>query len=210
MNTKKEPKMATELSELQKDFLTEIINIAYGKATARIAQILDAFATMNVPNIKYVTKVDLCNEISLKKQEHGGCYLSIQTFVGKFDGETIFLLGEDSAQNLIKHLGNAHEFDNTKDSIIELTNIVTALLITEMANNLDTEVYFNEPSFQEFKCDNVLQETLTDDYEHIIAIDTVMEFKEQKIIGHVYILTHNKSFKWLTETLDEKIKELGL
>lgn len=198
-----------QLTELQKDFLTEIINMAYGKATARIAQILDAFATMQVPNIEYISKLDLCNKISSMQENNDKFYLTIQTFVGNFDGETIFVLNEESAKNLINHLNNFTE-NTTKDSILELTNIVTALLITEMASNLDTEVYLNEPIFQEYRCDSSINNQFTDSYDHIISIDTVMEFKEQNIVGNVYILTHSKSFKWLIDVIDLKIKELGL
>ena len=199
-----------ELTELQTDFLTEIVNIAYGKATARIAQILDAFATMNVPKIRCGTRSVLIDEIKLELNEYETCYLTIQTFVGKFDGESIFLLGDTSAKNLVKHLHNPSDASPTQDSLVELTNIVTSLLVTEFANNLDSQVCFNKPSFFEINNQSSICEKINKECDRIIAIDTIMEFQEQDIHGHVYILTHDKSYDWLISTLDAKIKEFGL
>ena len=202
--------MKCDLSELQKDFLSEMVNIAYGKATARIAQILDAFATMGVPSIRYATKSDLLSEIKQKQICHNECYLTMQNFIGKFDGETIFLISDDSAKNLLAHLKNDNGDESMQDSIVELANIVTALLISELAKNLDSDIYFNDPSFLRLHTQDNLEKTLQAQYEHIIAIDTIMEFRDQNIHGHIYILTHDKSFDWLLMTLNKKIKEFGL
>lgn len=197
------------LTELQADFLSEMINVAYGKATARIAQILNAFATMSIPTIKYATKLEMLSEIELEQKNHKGCYLAIQNFIGKFDGETIFLIGEKSAQNLLEHLKTEYN-ESKEDIVIELANIVTALLITELANNLETDIYFNDPSFVHLLVNDKLDNTVKSDYNHIIAIDAIMEFKDQDIHSHIYILTHDKSFDWLLATLNRKIEEFGL
>ena len=50
-----------EFNEDERDCLQELMNIAYGGATAAISEILDAFATLNVPKIKILPALELKN-----------------------------------------------------------------------------------------------------------------------------------------------------
>lgn len=49
------------LNEDEKDCLQELMNIAYGSATAAITEILDAFATLSIPKIEVIKTTDLKN-----------------------------------------------------------------------------------------------------------------------------------------------------
>ena len=48
-----------ELTEDEKDCLQELMNVAYGSATAAITEIFDAFAKLSIPTIKIINAVDL-------------------------------------------------------------------------------------------------------------------------------------------------------
>ena len=50
------------LSEDEKDVLQELMNIAYGNATAVVAEMLDAFASLSIPNIKVMETQKLVEE----------------------------------------------------------------------------------------------------------------------------------------------------
>ncbi len=47
------------LTEDERDCLQELMNVAYGSATAAITEILDAFATLSIPNIKIINADEL-------------------------------------------------------------------------------------------------------------------------------------------------------
>ena len=47
------------LTEDEKDVLQELMNVAYGTATAVVADMLDAFASLSIPNIKIMKTSEL-------------------------------------------------------------------------------------------------------------------------------------------------------
>ena len=63
----------TTFNDDERDCLQELMNISYGSATAEIAQIIDKYATLNIPKIKtaslYEFKVYLKEKI-YNKNEH--------------------------------------------------------------------------------------------------------------------------------------------
>ncbi|MDQ7060572.1 MAG: hypothetical protein Q9M43_05350 [Sulfurimonas sp.] len=66
------------LTEDEKDALQELMNIAYGNATAVVADMLDAFASLSIPNIKIMQTSQLLNELSsLKGESYFFFYTSI-------------------------------------------------------------------------------------------------------------------------------------
>jgi len=194
------------LSELEQDCLQELVNMSYGKATARIAQVLNAFATMKVPFINVLSKNELYKRLEGACTHSNKCYLMMQLFKGEFDGEAIFFLSEKSAMNLVAHLKESDEEDNIKDIVMELTNMVTSSLVSEFAKLLNTEVFFDEPVV-EVLCLKSPCEALKVQYDYIMLINTVMEFEEQNIHGEVYLMMHEKTFKWLKSSLSHLVEK---
>jgi len=194
------------LDEIEQDCLQELVNLSYGKATAIIAKMLDAFATMRVPNISIISKDELTQRLVDAVVPNQKSYLTIQVFKGEFAGETLFFLGDASATNLVKHLKESQENESVKDVVMELTNMATSSLVREFGKLLNTEVFFEEPAIYVSDGDKLFGE-LEFSYDFVMLIDTVMEFKEQNIHGEVFIMMHEKTFKWLKESLMEVVKK---
>lgn len=54
---------ALTLTEDEQDALQELMNIAYGDATAIVAEMLDAYATLSIPNIRIIETTTLLEEM---------------------------------------------------------------------------------------------------------------------------------------------------
>jgi chemotaxis protein CheC len=52
------------LTEDEKDCLQELMNVAYGSATAAITEILDAFAKLSIPKIQIINAQNLKSYLS--------------------------------------------------------------------------------------------------------------------------------------------------
>lgn len=194
------------LDEMEQDCLQELLNLAYGKTTAVIAKVLDAFATMKVPSVSIVSKEQLMSALQNSSTNSQKNYLTIQVFKGEFAGETLYFLDGDSALNLVAHLKESAEDESVKDVVMELTNMVTSSLVSEFGKLLNTEVFFEEPSINVIDSSNPIHK-LEFSYEYILLINTVMEFKEQDIYGEVYIMMHDNTFKWLKRSIEEVVKK---
>ena len=196
---------AITLTEDEKDVLQELMNIAYGNASSVVAEMLDAFATLSIPNIKIMQTSELLKQFhSLKGDSY---FFSTQAFVGEFSGESAFFIDNISADNLATHLELEGEED-LDDAILELTNVLTSSLTTRLAQEMDTEVKFSLPSISKIPLIDMDKNETIKQYSQVIVIDTQLNFENQKIYGEIFILTKDGSIEWLKNQLNNILEAL--
>jgi len=195
-----------KLNEDERDCLQELMNIAYGSATATISEILDAFATLNVPKIQIIPAVELKNYLKNKLFIKDEQFVATQLLNGDIAGENLFLINKSSAVNLAHEfeLDNEHINDNELfDIVLEITNILSSTTIGKLAEELDTTVSFEPPSIQKIDSIDNLDNKFLEQYQQIIIISTELEFKDQKITAELLILTKDESILWLQNALNK-------
>jgi len=193
------------LTEDEQDVLQELMNVAYGNAAAIVAEMLDAFATLSIPNIKIMKTKELLKEFQNLKGE--SYFFSTQAFVGEFSGESAFFIDDVSAQNLASHLELESE-DDLDDAILELTNVLTSSLTTRLAQEMDTQVKFSLPSISRVPLAEIENNNTFKQYNQVIVIDTQLNFEDQKINGEIFILTKDGSIEWLKNRLNTILEAL--
>ncbi len=193
------------LSEDEKDVLQELMNVAYGDATAVVAEMLDAFASLSIPRIKIMTTGELIEQFhSLKSTSY---FFSTQAFAGEFNGESAFFIDEKSARNLAKHL-ELESDEDLDDAILELTNVLTSSLTTRLAQEMDTEVRFSLPNISKIPLNEIADSKTFQQYNKVIVIDTQLNFEDQQINGEIFILTKDGSIEWLKNQLNSILETL--
>ncbi|MDP2894512.1 MAG: chemotaxis protein CheC [Sulfurimonas sp.] len=199
-----------EFNEDQIDALREFMNVSIGAATASLANLLDAFGTMHIPKIEICNSSELSQKIESTINLESMYYATKQLFTGKFGGECMFIISEESARNLGRHLYNvtAPSRDDVSDAVIELTNILTSTIVSRLTQELDTQVQFFVPSSQFIDAHSIVNSEDVADYSKIIIISTILDFKDQKINGNIYILTKDEAIKSLKILIDKKIEEI--
>lgn len=202
--------MNLEFNEDQIDTLKEFINISMGAATASLANLLDAFGTMHIPNIEICNSNELAQKIKSTIDLKSMYYATKQLFTGRFGGECMFIISEDSAKNLGRHLYNVTtpSRDDINDAVIELTNILTSTIVSRLTQELNTQVQFFVPSSQFIDANSIVHCEDVSDYSKIIIISTILDFKDQKINGNVYILTKDEAIESLRVLIDKRIEEI--
>ncbi len=202
--------MNLEFNEDQIDALREFMNVSIGAATASLANLLDAFGTMHIPKIEICDSSELSQKIESTIDLKSMYYATKQLFTGKFGGECMFIISEESARNLGKHLYKitTPSKDDISDAVIELTNILTSTIVSRLTQELDTQVQFFVPSSQFIDAHSIVNSEDVADYSKIIIISTILDFKDQKINGNIYILTKDEAIKSLKILIDKKIEEI--
>ncbi len=199
-----------EFSTDHLDVLREFMNIAAGNATASIADLLQAFGTMHIPQVVISDVKGLKKYLDETIPDQSSYYVTKQLFGGPLGGEFIFVLTEESAQNLGNHLYDvdAPTQADIYDAVIELTNILSATMISRLTEELNVKVQFFVPSTQLIKGNNLLYLEGIEEYSQIIIISTQMEFQHQKVNGHIFILTKDAMIQSLKDLIDQKLEEL--
>lgn len=199
-----------EFSEDHLDILRELMNIAMGNATASIADLLQAFGKMHIPQIMIRDMEGLHEYIRTTIPEKQRSFVTKQLFGGMFSGEFLFVISEDSAMNLGHHLYDVEEPSEGDifDAVIELTNILSATIISRLTEELNTKVQFFVPSTEMIEGNGLISPEDLLNYHRIIIISTQMEFEHQNISGHIFILTKDEMIGRLKELIDRKLEEL--
>ncbi len=192
-------------SEDERDCLQEIMNIAYGSATAAISEILDAFATLKIPKIEIIDPSHLKIYLKDNLNRYGEQLITTQLIDGDIAGETLFVMDINSAKNLAK------EFDddeNLYDIVLEVSNILSSATLGKFSEELKSEVSFSPPSIQRLESIDKLDNRYIKDYEQIIIISTELDFEDQKINGELLILTKDDSIHWIQRSINKILEEL--
>ncbi len=187
------------LTEDERDVLQELMNVAYGNATAVVADMLDAFASLSIPKISIIQTEQLLETFDTLKST--SYFFSTQAFSGEFNGESAFFINKESAENLAKHL-ELESPEDIDDAILELTNVLTSSLTTKLAEEMDTAVSFSLPSISQIPLAEMHDVVTFKHYSQVIVIDTDLNFKDQQINGKIFILTKDESIQWLKTKLN--------
>ena len=193
------------LTEDEEDVLQELMNIAYGSATAVVADMLEAFASLSIPNIKIMTVNELLK--TFHELKSASYFFSTQAFSGEFNGESAFFINEESATNLATHL-ELENREDLDDAILELTNVLTSSLTTKLAQEMETEVSFSLPNILKIPLEEMEGVETFQLYSRVIVIDTNLNFQDQKINGKIFILTKDESIQWLKTKLNTILDQL--
>jgi len=199
-----------EFNEDQIDALREFMNVSIGAATASMANLLDAFGTMHIPKIEICNSDELADKIEASIDSNSMYFVIKQLFTGKFGGECMFVISQESALNLGNYLYNAKNssYDDISDAVLELTNILTSTIISRLTQELDTQVQFFVPSLQFLDSTSVVSDDDVAEYSKIIIISTVLDFEDKQIKGNIYVLTKDKAIESLKILIDKKIEEI--
>jgi chemotaxis protein CheY-P-specific phosphatase CheC len=103
-------------------------------------------------------------------------------------------LGEDSADD--------------DEVLLELGNIVTASMMSELAAQMEARINLCEPELQHLGLQALSARPTSPVFDHVIKIETIIAFNEQKIHGRVFVLTHSHCFEWIRHSLDRLLNEL--
>jgi len=202
--------MYEKLNEDQIDYLKELINISYASATAAITEILDKFATLQIPEIKFLPISEINSFLKTICNKHTQQYISSQLISGDTLGESLFIIDEISAINLVKNLETYDiNEDDIEDIILEINNILTSQTLSHISDEFEFEILFEPPivekvnSIEYFDSSNLMQT-----YEQIIVISTELVFENEKIHGNFLILTKNETIKKIKEKINKLLEEL--
>ena len=200
-----------KLTEDEKDCLQELMNVAYGNATAAITEILNAFAKLSIPKIQIIEASELKNYLSNElnlNQEH---LVALQQINGSLNGENMFVIDKVSATNMANKFSltnNVIEEDDIQDITLEITNILSSSTISKLAENMETNVSFSAPSIKLLKSIDELNNIFLSQYEKVIIISTKLEFVDLNISGELFILTTDNSILFIKDKLNKILDEL--
>jgi len=140
--------MEPHISDLERDIIKEILNIGLARAADSFAAIAKDKVLLRVPDIELVEVKDLLQLVARYENEHTIIQSDIR---GEFNGSTLMLFSDDHIARLSEiclsmldvHKG---ELSVMQESLLlEISNIITGALVTQLANILKADIYGSPP-----------------------------------------------------------------
>jgi chemotaxis protein CheC len=197
------------------DLLQEIMNIAFGRAASDLAEYIDIFVILSVPDIKLLQAHDLPAYINKEIKDYDNVSVVEQNFWGKFKGNAFLVFPAGTGKRLISMFDGGDEISKSnpineleKETFLEIGNILIGACIGKIAELLGDVISYSPPRVVVDKSiRGVVYDNLYDPDNLAIVLRTVFEFNEKNISGYMFILTKQESFAWLKTALQKFLEQ---
>jgi chemotaxis protein CheC len=135
------------LTTAQQEALQEIANIGMGQAGAEVAQALDHFVQLSIPQIHAVSTENLA--AALKRTVGDGALTVLQqSFHSLMSGNAVVIFNEDRCRGLPEIMGGNATLTRSMEieMLTDLSHLLISACLKGIAAQLQAEVSFSPPS----------------------------------------------------------------
>jgi chemotaxis protein CheC len=154
-----------EISELERDFIREIINIGLAKAADSFAVIARDTVHVNVPSVEIMDPRDVTSVLPTNERTDTVVLSDVK---GDVNGKTFILFDEKEASRLAEIcVGKEEDYKGNysamrRSLLLEVSNILTGAIITQLANILKLHIYGSAPIVVPFALRKSFQDLIAD------------------------------------------------
>ena len=199
------------ISDEERDILQEVMNIAFGKASADLAEVIDIYVVLSIPDIKLLETAEVPRYIDEEIKDLDNISVIKQSYTGKFHGTALLLFPGGAGRKLFSLFENgstsASESEDLpfvleKETLLEVGNILIGACVSKVAELLDDVVSYRPPRIVvESQPGDIVDWDLAEPEGPAILMRTVFSFDERDINGLLFLIPSYKSFEWLKKAL---------
>lgn len=136
------------VSELERDIIKEILNIGLARAADSFATIAKDKVLLKVPDIQLIEVKELVKLVEKYEKTH---FIIQSDIKGDFNGATLMLFSDDHIVRLSDVCLSMIEVQKgevtamQESLLLEISNIITGALVTQLANILKANIYGSPP-----------------------------------------------------------------
>jgi chemotaxis protein CheC len=198
-----------ELNPEQKDALTELVNIGFGKAANALSILVGKRVILDTPEVNIYTVEKLADSLSLLAQRE--MTTVHQLFSGKLAGDIMLIMDLESSTILLDLLqggpGSPHPLtDDDRDSLVEIGNILLNAFIGSFGNLLNVRISFAVPRLS-LESIHHMVDTLTIDQRNInyaMVVKIFFRLTEGEVSGFMVIVMGIESMEALLSALESE------
>lgn len=180
------------LTDVQKDAITELINIGFSKSAASLSELTGYRILLGTPDVKVVPIDELAHALSDIVPDK--IVTVHQIFNGPISGDAMLILNHQDSKKLVSLLLDGRNDESITDSSIrdvlsEVGNILLNSCLGMFGNILKIRITFTVPQLQLETLDNLIKTITIDNMEISYALMVSMDFQlRDKSINSYLIL----------------------
>jgi len=201
------------LTELQRDTITELLNIGMGRAAAALSEMVGEEVALSVPSVEVLSRRDAAVLVREKGCER--IVAVLQEFSGFFGGGTMLVFPADKSLDLVHSLiKDTFPLDimteMEQEALMEIGNITLNACIGSIANILQSEVSSSLPSFLRGPCEAIFGDKHGVQVDNEIVMFLRMDFAlhTRDMHGCVVFLVDGDAMRLLREHVDQLLSHI--
>lgn len=196
------------MSEEERDTLQEMMNIAFGRAAAALAEVISIFVNLSVPSVQVLKGPKL--SAYLEQVVGPGEEISIveESFRGQLQGSAFLVFPSGAGNQLVPlfgdeetlYQGEARE-DVERDALLTTGAILIGACVGKLAELLGGQVSYSPAKVVSKTPGESIPTGLFDAEVVAIVLKTNFAFREEAVQGFLFLITSAPSIQWLKEAL---------
>jgi chemotaxis protein CheC len=192
----------------ERDTLQEMMNIAFGRAAASLAEVISIFVCLSVPCVQFLRGRMLA--AYLEQVVGPGREISIveENFWGKLQGSAFLVFPSGAGNQLVPLFGDEETLyegeareEVERDALLTTGSILIGACVGKLAELLGDRVSYS-PAKLVAKRPGESIPTLQCAPEAIaIVLKTDFSFREESVEGFLFLVTSEQSIDWLKQAL---------
>lgn len=196
------------LSELERDALTEIVNIGVSRAASSLRKMINDQVLLSVPSIDVVSQQRAARLIS--EREVAELVAVRQDFTGPFSGRAMLIFPETNSLELVRavaggELTAAEVVDLELEALAETGNIILNSCLATMANMLKRSLTMTIPEVVRGNGATLFEISESGSGGLVLFLYIDFAVRQRDIRGYIAMLMDIPSLATLKELLDEFI-----
>ncbi len=181
----------------QENFLIHAMNIGFDKAAASFSQLIKRSVKIVHPQSILIHHK---NDFSYVAEEQGELYVLTTQIIGSISGKSFLILNREECEEIFKDLGTSVKNDMLREAfLLEIDNIISASVISELSNSLSLEIYGDVPKLHKINAAEIqdfLSREIQGGYSSsIIFSNTTFQFDRDKVHPQFIWSLSNKIFE---------------
>ena len=207
------------LSLMQKDILTELVNVYIGQAASLLSEMVTQKIELTIPQINLITvsELDFSKYKYLTLFSSGHVVSSSMSFGNEFQGKAFLVFPPKQAKLLVTACTGEIAIpaesevclvDTDIDILREIGNLIINAIIGEFGNLLDTRVEYSLPEIELISFSETQKILLQNDL-YILVLHTSFTLSKTRVTGAVLIALSLNSVSLLLEKINELAEDLN-
>lgn len=199
-----------QLTELQSDAISELLNIGMGQAAHSLSEMVNEEVKLSIPSLELLTR----QTAAAKLMHNSPQYIAVvrQNFKGPFWGEALLLFPEDKSFELVRHLIKEEVplemlIELEQDALTEIGNIILNACLSSLANILATDLVSDLPIFMTGTATEVLNADISSSDEVVMFLRMEFSLQSKNIGGYVAFVLEISSIKQFLKDIDRYLKQ---
>lgn len=200
----------TDFSRDEKEILEEVMNIAFGSASAELGEVIDIHVSLNAPEVHVTDIQSVPDYFQSIREDNEGIKIIEQNFWGDFAGRSFLVVSVNTGNDLISLAEGTPPGDETmarteirhNGVLLEIGNILIGACIGKIGELLTTVVTYSPPFMAD--ADKPFTDLIADFCEpamRAIVIKTVFAFENKSTTGLLLTITKPASIAWMRHAL---------